>query len=472
MTKSEDKVLVNALTRAHLRVMIQRVFVELNPGATYLPNWHIEAIAFQLERCFRRECKRLIITLPPRYLKSISASVAFPAWALGIDATLRPLCVSYGDALASKLSEDTRLVMESPWYRECFPCTRIRRSTQVLIETDQHGSRLALSSGGPTTGFGADFILVDDLQKADEALSPTKRVAAFEYFINTLLSRLNDKDNGIIVVIQQRLHEADLVGSLLEQGGTWTHLNISAIAELAEAIPIGPDKVHQRQPGDALHPGFESLETLNRIRLEMGEARFATQYQQRPTPLEGAIVDITKFKYFKRVNFHPPGSFIVQAWDTAYTVSQTSNWTVCLTVMVWNGNFYIRDVYRVRLTFPAVEAAVYAQARRWHPTVVVVEAVGAGQALVQQLLNARKLPIVWDGASGDKATRMLSETWALEKGQVWLPRSAAWLECFLHELRNFPNGKFDDQVDALSLLLRTARLNFGNMHLVYPPYEE
>ena len=472
MTQPEEKAVLDAITRRHLVVMIRRAFAELNPGATYLPNWHIEAMAYQLERCFSRECKRLIITLPPRYLKSISASVAFVAWALGNDPTLRLLCVSYGDALASKLSDDTRLVMEAPWYRACFPGTRIRRSTQTLIETDQHGTRLALSPCGPMTGFGADIIIVDDLQKADEALSPTKRDAAFEFYTNTLLSRLNDKANGVIVVIQQRLHEADLVGSLLEQGGTWMHLNLSAIAELAEVIPIGPDKVHERQPGDALHPAFESQDTLKLMRREMGEARFATQYQQRPTLLEGAIVDITKLKYYKCVNGNPPGSFIVQAWDTAYTVSETANWTVCLTVMVWKGNFYIRDVYRVQLTFPAVEAAVYAQARRWRPSVVVLEAVGAGQALVQRLLADHKLPLVYDTPHGDKATRMLAESGALERSEVWLQKSAPWLECFLHELRNFPKGKYDDQVDALSLFLRAARLGFGNMHLHSPPYEE
>ena len=468
-----DIAAVQAILRSNLTLMIQRVFMELNPGTLYHPNWHIEAIAYQLERCFRRDCKRLIITLPPRHLKSISTSIAFVAWALGHDPALRFLCVSYGEALANKLSEDTRRVLLAPWYQACFPQTCLTTQTQSLLETSETGYRLAFTPGGATTGFGADFIIMADIHKADDVLSVTKRESALTYVDHTLRSRLNDPENGVIIVIQQRLHEADLVGHLLEQGETWTHLNLPAIAEEAQSIPIGPGKFYHRAVGEVLHPALHSDETLNAQRIAMGERHFATQYQQRPAPIEGAIIDVTKLRYYSHITRRSPETFVAQAWDTAYTISEKSNWTVCITALVSpTGKIVVVDLYRVRLKFAAVEQAIYAQAREWHPSVVVVESAGAGQALVQNLLNARRLPIVHHRPRHDKVTRMLAETPALENGKVFLPKKAPWLECFLRELRNFPNGTYDDQVDALSLFLYAARHNFGNMHHSYPPYWE
>src|SRR2546421_268980 len=162
--------------------------------------------------------RRLIINVAPRHLKSLLASIAFPAWCLGHDPSAQILCVSYAQDLADKLARDCRGIMTSPWYRQIFR-TRLaphRQAVQEFITTRQ-GYRLATSTGGVLTGRGADIILIDDPLKPEEALSEAQRNAANDWFVHTLYSRLNDKRSGAIVIIMQRLHEDDLVGHVLAQ---------------------------------------------------------------------------------------------------------------------------------------------------------------------------------------------------------------------------------------------------------------
>src|SRR5258708_41242 len=142
--------ILQALLRDDFRAFLHKVFLTLTPGQTYFHTWHVEAIARQLELVRRGEIKRLIINMPPRSLKSISASVAFPAYVLGLDPSRRIICVSYSGDLARKHSHDFRAVLESPWYRYTFPTTRIGpfKNTETEIELTARGFRMATSVGG------------------------------------------------------------------------------------------------------------------------------------------------------------------------------------------------------------------------------------------------------------------------------------------------------------------------------------
>src|SRR5580704_10486663 len=166
----------HAILRQDFCGFIERIFYELNPGTEFLPNWHIEVIAEELEACRRGETKRLIINVPPRSLKSHCASVAFPAWLLGHNPSAQIICASYGQDLSNKLALDCRSVMNAEWYRKLFP-TRLSSQRQAVSEfmTDAQGFRLATSIGGVLTGRGGDFAIVDDALKPDEALSESQR---------------------------------------------------------------------------------------------------------------------------------------------------------------------------------------------------------------------------------------------------------------------------------------------------------
>src|SRR5512146_2178977 len=156
--------LVDALLRSDLYSFVQRIFPIVSPGDAFRPNWHIEAITYALSRVLRREIKRLIITVPPRSLKSICASVALPAFVLGHDPTRRVICVSYSEGLARKHANDFRAVMRSPLYRRLFPGTRISaaKDTELEVMTTARGFRYATSVGGTLTGRGGNLIILDD----------------------------------------------------------------------------------------------------------------------------------------------------------------------------------------------------------------------------------------------------------------------------------------------------------------------
>src|SRR5467141_2764003 len=250
------------ILRSDLGYFAERCFCELNPQAAFLPNWHIEVIAAKLAAVRAGRIRRLIINLPPRHLKSLLASIAFPAWCLGHNPSAQILCVSYAQDLADKLARDCRSIMTSAWYRQIFG-TRLaahRQAVQEFITTAQ-GYRLATSNGGVLTGRGADIILIDDPLKPEEALSDAQRQAANEWFDHTLYSRLNDKRHGAIVIIMQRLHEDDLVGHVLAQE-PWELVRFPAIAEadeVHEIATIGGPQRFTRRHGEALHPARESF---------------------------------------------------------------------------------------------------------------------------------------------------------------------------------------------------------------------
>src|SRR5262249_5000718 len=217
--------------------------------------WHLDHLCWQLMRVARGEVPRLILNVPPRSMKSITASIGFTAWILGHDPTKRIICASYADDLARKLSIDTRAVMQRRWYQELFPTTQLATKRNIELITTSRGARYAAGMNGAILGRGADLIVVDDPIKAADALSQAERRRVNETFDNTLLTRLNDKRTGAIVIIMQRLHEGDLVGHVTASG-EWDVVSIPAIAteETAYRLSDDPRDVYIRRPGEILHP--------------------------------------------------------------------------------------------------------------------------------------------------------------------------------------------------------------------------
>ena len=283
---------LHALLRTDLPSFIESCFHTLLPTVEFKTNWHIEAIAYQLEQVRRGKIKRLIINLPPRSLKSIICSVAFPAFILGHDPSARVIAVSYGSDLATKLSNDFRAILQSPRYREIFPHTVVSRTknTDSEVTTTRNGLRIATSVGGTLTGRGGDIVIIDDPLKPQDALSDSKRQSANDWFFNTLLSRIDDKTTGAIILVMQRVHLDDLAGTLMHGSDDWTILNLPAIAEQDERIQIGEGRYHFRRVGDLLHPEREPMSVLESLRMELGSDIFAAQYQQNPAPPGGSMI--------------------------------------------------------------------------------------------------------------------------------------------------------------------------------------
>jgi predicted phage terminase large subunit-like protein len=453
---------LEALLRNDYRAFLTKAFHTLSPGQDYVSSWALDALAEKLERVRRGETQRLIVNMPPRSLKSIASSVAFPAFALGHDPTLRLICVSYSGELAKKHSNDFRALISAPWYKDLFPGMRVGRykDSETEIETSQRGYRLATSLGGTLTGRGGDIIIIDDPLKPDEAQSDSRRNTANNWFTNTLLSRLDNKLTGAIIIVMQRVHIDDLTGFVLSQSDEWEVLSLPAIAQNEQDIPTWAGAAHRRLPGDVLYPEREPIDILNELKQQIGGDAFNAQYQQEPVPPGGAMI---KRVWVQRYSELPPRSerlFVLQSWDTASKGGPENDWSVCTTwLFARPKRYYLLDVFRGRFDYPELKANVQAQARKWQANRVLVEDTGTGTSLVQEL-RGHVSGIVAIRPERDKISRMSVASAKFESGRVFLPRRAPWLPDLEAELFAFPAGRHDDQCDSVSQALQETVTSF------------
>jgi len=442
--------------RNDLATFIERSFRELNPQAPYIHGQYIELIASRLEKCRTGKTKRLIINLPPRTLKSHAASVTFPAWLLGHDASRQIICASYGQDLADKHGRDCRILMNSPFYRRTFPQTVLSPDKQSVNDfmTTSQGFRMATSVGGVLTGRGADIIILDDILKPDDALSETRRRAANDWYFNTLLSRLNSKANGVIILVMQRLHQEDLVGEAMERE-PWEVLSLPAIAQQDEDYliesPFG-NFAYVRKTGEALHPERDSVETYRKIRETVGEYNFQSQYQQSPMTREGGLIKREWIEFCEPHEWPRSFDYIPQSWDTANKTGERNDYSVCTTWALCDDRFYLLDVFRKKLAFPELRRAVLELFCKYSVEKLLIEDRGSGTQLIQVL----KSEYIWcleaytPSQSSDKLMRLDAQSVKFESGRVYLPSQAAWLEEYVREITGFPGSKYDDQVDSTS----------------------
>ena len=450
------------LLREDLSSFICQCFMELNPSTPYLHNWHISLIASKLEAVLDGTITRLIINVPPRSLKSIITSVAFVAWALGHQPSKEIICASYGQDLSDKLAADCRRIMQSSWYQRLFGVHLAGGRPSVAdFRTTASGGRFATSVGGVLTGRGGDIIIIDDPLKPDGAMSDAERQSANEWFDHTVMSRLNDKKTGAVVIIMQRLHQDDVVGHVLEQGG-WEVLSLPAIAEAEEHFvfkSIFGEQEVIRQVGDLLHPAREPLEVLEKLRATLGEYHFAGQYQQSPAPRGGGIFKTGWLQYY--APHERPESFdqILQSWDTANKETELSDFSVCTTWGIKGNNRYLLHVLRERMDYPKLKRAVIEQIKIFKPELVLIEDKASGVQLIQELRAMEFYMVKEYKPQGDKFMRAMAQTAAFEGGFVKLPQQADWLDAYVLELTTFPKGKFDDQVDSTAQALGWIAVN-------------
>jgi predicted phage terminase large subunit-like protein len=443
---------VHAACRKDFVSFVRKVFHLLNPSAGFDMNWHICAIAHHLEQVWLGKIKRLIINVPPRSLKSIMCSVAFPAYVLGHDTTKRLIVASYSADLAIKFGNDFRTVVNSAEYHGIFPGMRISamKNTQTEVVTTLNGFRLAISVDGALTGRGGDIIIMDDpIASLAAALSQKSREHVVDWYFNTLLSRLDDKQNGAIVLVMQRLHEDDPAGVLLRGSDEWTVLSLPAIAEEDEQIPIGNGQIYCRHADDVLHPEREPRDALESLRAELGAEIFAAQYQQQPVPPGGAMI---KRAWVRRYDQLPTSGQIIQSWDVANKQGEENDYSVCTTWLLPKNGYYLMDVLRGRFDFPTLRRKVSEQAKLHKASQILIEDAGVGTALIQEIKTA-DFSVIAVKPEYDKKIRMAIQSGKFESGQVFFPKEAPWLADLEAELFAFPSGRHDDQVDSISQAL-------------------
>jgi len=434
---------------------IARSFGVVDPSARYEHNWHIDLIAEYLEAVRQQKVKRLIINMPPRALKSVCVSVAWPAWLLGHRPSTRIMTASYSAGLSVKHALDTRHILNEGWYQRLFPELVIAagQNEKHKLVTTQHGFRLATSVGGTATGEGGDILIVDDPLHPLQAISSTERTHANNWFDQTFSTRLNNKKEGGIVVVMQRLHPEDLSGHLLAKGG-WEHLCLPAKTESSSYFNATDTLYHR--PAGLLHNAREDEQQLADMKITLGSFGFAAQYQQEPMSQEGGMV---KMDWFVRYDMTLPDmqltSFesIIQSWDTAIKTGEANDATVCITMGVKGGVHYVLDVVKDKLEYPSLKRLFYRLAERFSPDAILIEDKASGQSLLQDIKRESSLAVIGQMPKQSKLMRFAAVTPMMEAERVALPKYAHWLSSFEEELIQFPHVKHDDQVDALTQYL-------------------
>jgi predicted phage terminase large subunit-like protein len=389
------------------------------------------------------QCRRLLLTMPPRHGKSEFASKYFPAWFLGTQAHKRVILASYEADFASSWGRKVRDLL-SEHGPECFGISiRSDSSAADRWEIDKHGGGMQTAGvGGPITGKGADLLVIDDpVKNAEEAQSPTYREKQWDWFTSTAYTRL--EPGAAVVLIQTRWHADDLAGRILANPAEpWEVINLPALAE--DDDPLG------RQPGEALWPNRYDADALGKIKATIGTFWFSALYQQRPTPREGSFF---KRHWFGIVEASPAEARRCRYWDKAAT-DGGGDWTAgCRVSKAPSGVYYIEDMKRARLN-PGdrdrlIRQTAETDGRECH-VVGEQEPGSAGKdaalAFVRMLDGFRTR---CEPASGSKEVRADAMASQAEAGNVKLVRGP-WVNDFLDELTSFPKGEHDDQVDAAS----------------------
>lgn len=441
------------LMRENFLFFVHRVFLHLNPGREYKYNWHLEAIAYHLQMVTDGKIRRLIVNLPPRYLKSQIISVAFTAFMLGHRPSMRIYGISYNMDLTSRHANDVRSVMTSAWYRRVFPGTRIIRVADADIYTNERGYRMGTSVGSSLTGFGGDLFILDDVQKPLDAWSEASRNTLHNWVSTTLMPRQEGKSEAAIILVMQRVHMNDLTAHLLEQTGRWTHLNLPAIADEDMRVPIGfqngKTRYYGRKQGFPLHKTYEPLSTLAEIRADIGEADFSAQYLQSPVPVGGAMIRRETFRYVEAAPIRDRKVRIVQSWDTAGKTGPQNDFSVCTTWMFIGQQKYLIDIEHGKFEYSELLAKAVELAQRFKPTSILVEDASSGIALAQDLRKLGRFVVRAVPVEHNKEARVYLQQAKFDAGHVIFVKGIRNLALAEHQLLSFPQVKHDDVVDSI-----------------------
>lgn len=404
---------------------------------TYRIGAHHRLLADRLEALERGDIKRLMVFMPPRHGKSRLTSEIFPAWYLGRNPHHQVLFSTYGQELADGFGRKVRNLVADPLHTSAFPECRLADDSSSIkrFNTSKDGVYYAVGAGGAITGRGADILLIDDpLKGREEADSRLMRDKLWDWYASVAYTRL--MPGGRVCVVQTRWHEDDLSGRLIDrEGHDWEVISLPAIAEVGDIL--------QRKAGEALWPDQYGEAALQDIRRTIGEREFAALYQQRPTPLEGALF---KREWIQRAGAFPHGAAVTLGVDLALSSKHTADYTAIVAMARDEfGKLYVIDAIRERVDFPGALRLIRLMADKHKPRLIAIEQVAYQAVVVQQLLRDTTLPVRGVTPDRDKVTRAQPLALRYEQGLIW---HVGALTTFEDEMTAFPNAEHDDMVDA------------------------
>ena len=446
------------LCQRSLRDFLRIAWPIVEPETILLPNWHIDAISDHLQALFEGEIRSLIINIPPRFMKSLTCCVFFPVWSWLKSPAFRWITSSYQGRLAVRDSVKSRRIIQSSFYQEILSLCQEQpfvlqgdQNVKSYYENDKGGHRYAVGAEAGSIGFGADCIVCDDPHNVKQAESDDVRENRLEWWDKEMSTRLDNPKTGRKLVIQQRLHDNDLTGHLLEQGGYELLKLPQRFNPEKRCITSLGFEDPRKEPGDLLHPQrFGEVEAIDLLKRQ-GSITWAAMQQQEPFPPSGNLFNPAWFRLWEVL----PSSFdkSIISLDAAFKDLVTSSFVVLQAWGFSKGNAFLID--EVRGHFDIVETIkrtiLFIEK---HPTFSerLIEDKANGTAVIR-LLKDRIPGIIPVSPTESKDSRATAIAPFCESGNVWIPKNATWKNDWLLEVQRFPqkpNDRVDTMVQALS----------------------
>jgi len=444
-----------------LKPFIEAAWHVVEPGRQFVDNWHIDAIADHLEAVRSEQIRNLVITMPPRHMKSLTVSVFFPVWWWTTEPHIQFLYSSYSQILATRDSLKCRRIVQHPWFQarwgDVFSMTG-DQNLKMRFENDQSGYRIATSVGGTATGDGGDVVACDDPHNIKDAESEAIRGSTVDWWDQVMSTRLNDPKTGRRIVIQQRTHEEDLAGHLIEKG--WTELRLPAEFEPEHRciIDVTGFKDPRTERDELLWPERMGREDLNELKLDLGPYGSAGQLQQRPAPLEGGIYKREWIREFQWDEGNPvvdgktyPIKNMIRVGfvDLAASMRESADFT---NIDIYAGERATKRLFKLheinaRMEAPEILTTLEQIRDDYGLAKIFIESAGFQLAFCQ-LARRAGLPIEELKADRDKIARALGAVPLWSRGLFWVPAHADWRVARDRELFTFPNVKHDDRCDT------------------------
>jgi predicted phage terminase large subunit-like protein len=459
---------------------LRYMWPEIEAGP-FIEGPHHRKLGEALDRVASGQCKRLIVTLPPRHTKSVCVSKALPLYYLGRHPHAQIIQSSNVYGLAQKFGRTVRDAVKSPRFRALFPEIELSSTSSAAGEwgVSTGGEYFAVGVGGAVAGRGAHLFVVDDPHTDDEGalglFRPEVFNFAYDWYKTAPLQRL--QPGGAIVVCMTRWGKNDLVGQILASAGgaEYEVINFPAIVETDRG----------RSP---LWPQFWSLEALENTHRDVGELKWQAQYMQQPAAVEVAMVKPDAWRPWvgsRGVRKDPPKClYVVQSWDTAFSTRTAANYSACTTWGIAEfddpdtGNqthfAILLNAWRGKIDFPELKRRAKELYAEWEPDRLLVEARATGMPLIQELRQAGLPVAAIDVGRGqnrlhnDKVTRVNAIVDMFASKMVWFVPDPSTNEV-IQEFLDFPAGVNDDLVDSsthalthLKPLLTSYRLRAAN----------
>lgn len=454
-----------------LTMFIREAWPIIEPGRPMLWNWHLTDICFYMQMFATRKIKRLILNVPPRSMKSLIVGVFYPAWVWTFQPWHQFLALGNEESLAHRDAVKMRRIVMSEWYMKRWGRTAGLQSGQNekgYFQNLTGGHRVSQGLTGNLTGKGGDTIIIDDPHDAEKAQSDIERMNVLERYDTKVYTRQNDPNDSGIILIMQRLHQADLTGHMLKAESEKVYHYVAPM-RFEGGKKVGKLKTSdpRKEKGELLWPERFSEKTVKTLEERLGSYGFSGQYQQAPSPAGGGILKENWWQPW--TGAMPKCIHIFQSYDCAFSEegletnsrSARTTWGVFWHEQKSRFCTILVEAWADWVEYPDLRKQAK-QSYNYHgPDLVLIEKKASGISLVQDLKRAQ-LPIATYNPDRDKVARAYAVQPMFEAGLVYVParndlRPKKWAKDCIDECASFPKGEHNDYPDTVTQALLYMR---------------